>query len=118
VRKNAKPNDLIIDFDDIRQVVGGKRYDDNEDTLRKAYRYRAKLLHSLSLRDEAEAWLVVMAPSQAERQAWVKALGKVQLHVIATPIEECKRRVANDPARDGYRDRLYQAIDRYFAKNS
>lgn len=115
VKQNAKPNDLIIDFDDIRKLVGGSRYDNNPMTLRKAYGYRDFLLHSLAHRRHGEAWLVVMAPTQEERRAWTKALAKVEIHEINTDAEECKRRICDDPDREGQRERLYQAVDVYFA---
>ena len=65
-----------------------------------------------------EAWLVVMAPTQAERDAWCKALGRdnTRIHVIPTGAYECKRRIEQDNTREGHRARLYLEVDRWFAK--
>jgi predicted kinase len=115
-RKHAGPLDIIIDFDDIRESIGAKRYDPNPALLKAAFKQRDRLLHSLGHRAEGEAWLVVMAPTHAERKAWCKALGQVTIHHMEVSAWECKERIMNDKTRAGHERRLYLEVDKYFAK--
>jgi 5-methylcytosine-specific restriction enzyme A len=115
-RKHASPLDVLIDFDDIRETVGGKRYDQNPTVLKKAFEYRDRLLHTLHTRAQGEAWLVVMAPTQQERKAWCKALGDVVVHDMGVGAWLCKDRIDNDSTWVGQRERLYLEVDKYFLK--
>jgi hypothetical protein len=119
VRKHAKPGDWIIDFDDIREAIGASRYSDNPRDIKGALSHRDQMLRALSLGTRGtEAWLVVMAPTRAERDAWCTALGKdkASIHVIPTGTYECKRRIEMDNTREGHRARLFVEVDRWFAK--
>lgn len=113
-RAHAKPGDTIIDMDDIKAGLGFHRYTDNPKELRLARHDRAMRLHALAYRAEGEAWLVIMAPTDHERQQWHRALGGVTVHAMDTAPGECKRRIRADPEREGHRQRLLSAVDEYF----
>lgn len=108
--------DIVIDLDEIKERLGYSRYADDPQVWRRAYEERARMLHRLASRPAGRAWLVVTAAQEAERRAWVAALGNVTVHAIETPAEECKRRIRADPARKGHEDKLCAAVDRYFRK--
>lgn len=113
VRAHARPGDVVIDFDDIRQRLGMKRYSSEPRDLRRAFAERDRMIEALAGRHSGEAWLVVMAPTDAERSAWVKALGTVTVVAIDTDAEECKRRIRADATRQGSVDALIRAVDDY-----
>ena len=74
VRKHAKPCDVIIDFDDIRQALGYSRYGQDPLEIKGALLHRDRALRALSMgAPGTEAWLVVMAPTRAERIAWCQS---------------------------------------------
>lgn len=116
IREHAAAGDLIVDFDNIRQSIGATRYDDNPHTLRQVFRIRDEMLRSLCRRNEGEAWLAIMAPTDGERRAWCRALGRATIHSIDTPPDECKRRIDMDPTREGARPALHRAVDDYFKR--
>lgn len=116
VRANAQPGDTIIDFDDIRERLGVHRYDESRSVIARTFRERDRMLHELATKFTGEAWFIVMAPTDREREAWKQALGKVTIHSIDTDKAECKRRILADPTRKGAEAKLLQAIDRYFGR--
>lgn len=116
VRERASADDLVIDFDDIRERLGFARYDSRPDTLKRAFAERDRLIATLEHRRTGVAWLIATAPTDAERSAWVKALGKVTVHDMQTTASECKRRIINDPTRQGAVEHLLRQVDAYFAK--
>ncbi|MCV3209616.1 ATP-binding protein [Mesorhizobium sp. YC-39] len=116
VHGEAGPDDLVIDLDDIRQRLGLARYDSRPDALKRALAERDRLIATLEHRRKGVAWLIAMAPTDAERAAWVKALGKVTVHDMLTDAHECKDRIINDPTREGAIDHLLQQVDAYFAR--
>jgi AAA domain/HNH endonuclease len=115
VRNHAKENDIIIDFDDIRERICGDRYSQDQSVMRQAYRHRDVMIHRLAIADHGQAWLIVMAPTQMEQRAWKDALGNVIVHVINATATECKQRISNDPNRIKHINELHSAVDRYFA---
>lgn len=74
------------------------------------------MLRSLADKSEGEAWFTVMAPSKAERAAWLRALVNAKVHQMVCSPEECKRRIFLDTTRAGYEDDLCRAVDLYFRK--
>jgi hypothetical protein len=116
-RDHARPEDTIIDFDDIRQDIGASRYDNDPNILKRVFKRRDELIRSLADRRIGAAWLVVMAPTTAERNAWARALGNTTIHYINATPDECKQRIAADPMREGAIDRLCDAVDLYFRNN-
>lgn len=117
VRDRARPGDIIIDFDDIRERVGSSRYDNTRSTLRAAFMERARMIRNLADQCEGEAWLIVMAPTHDERMAWKQALHNVVIHQINSDRVECERRVREDVARRGEVERLIVAIENYYARH-
>lgn len=110
-RTQARPGDLIIDFDIIRRSVGGTKWDDRQDIVRAAFVRRDEMLHSLAKRTEGCCWFIVMAPSEDERRRWVEALGSMATVVIMdTPAGECIRRIGCDPERAPVAARQIEAV--------
>lgn len=79
VRKHAAESDLVIDLDDILARIhpGYRPYCSPIDSLQfnQAIRVRNALLGSLSKKPARDAWFIVGAPTVAERDWWVGALG-------------------------------------------
>ena len=113
-RERARPGDLVIDFDDCLEAVGGVRWDRRQALRKRAMARRDRLIRSLSTRADGVAFLIVMAPTAAERAAWIEALGRGDTRVIATPADECRRRILTDPARADAREELLAAVDRWW----
>lgn len=115
-RQHAKPGDLIIDFDIIRRAVGGTKWDDRPEIIRAAFTRRAEMLHSLSSRSEGQCWLIVMAPTQRERDTWREALGhKAQVIVLGTPEATCIERITRDPERKPVAAKQVEAVRTWWA---
>ncbi|MGF7161273.1 putative kinase [Rhodoligotrophos appendicifer] len=115
VRQHAQAADYVIDFDDIRERLGLGRYGGQD--LGFAYAERDRMIRSLEHRHHGECWLIVMAPTDAERRAWMRALGRVTVHTIDTDEDECLRRIMADPMRQGYLPPLVAAVAKYFEEN-
>lgn len=95
VEQHAKPGDTIIDLDAI-----AKRLDPDYlpwtgalqgSLLNQAIRARNAILGSLSRATHGNAWLIVSAPTQAERDWWQAKLGGACALMDPGP-PECKRR--------------------------
>ena len=115
VRKTKKEGDFVIDFDDIREGLCGERYSSDPDVLEDTFAARTAMLRSLANRTTGQAWFIVGAPSQQERAAWLKVLGKkAKLHVMGTSRDECRRRIEADPQRKQYKDALLAKVDAWF----
>lgn len=95
-RANSKAGDVIIDMDVIRKSLGFGRDDVSASGLAAAFAIRDELLWSLARRAGCEAWLIVSAPTEGERRAWAKALGKVKFHNMLASEAECRRRIVNE----------------------
>ena len=99
IRQHAQPGDTIIDFDECRKKVGGRKWDTRKDIWRKAFALRDQLIHDLHNKTDGTAYLIVTAAKHEERQAWRRVLGNVNIIVINTPAAECIRRIKEDPDR-------------------
>jgi 5-methylcytosine-specific restriction protein A len=117
VQEHRKQGDLVIDFDDIRESICGDRYTDDPVVVEQTFVRRASLIRSLADRRMGVAWLVVVAASTDERAAWVRALGKVQVHVMSTSADLCKQRIMSDPRRKGHEDMFCQRVDAFYRSN-
>lgn len=96
VQRHAGIGDVVIDIDAIRATLhpGFQPWADGDTDstlLNKAIRVRNALLGGLKRRTEGRAWLIVSAPSQAERDWWARKLGGT-IVLLGTSINECKRR--------------------------
>jgi 5-methylcytosine-specific restriction protein A len=117
VKANAKPGDVVIDYDDIRQAISGNRYDTNSWVRHRAFQYRDKLIHALHTKCDCAAWLVVMAPTEDERTAWVSALGALcVIHAFDVDASTCKQRIRGDTTRHVYAEALCCAVDAYYVQ--
>lgn len=117
VKAHAKPEDIVVDFDEIRQKVGGIKWDRDPEITRKAFAYRRRIITGLKDKRRGVCWLIVTAPSERERQRWCEALGNVTVHIMPTSEQECIRRVRTAPERAHAADRQIEAIKRWFRLN-
>jgi hypothetical protein len=115
VQANAGKDDIVIDFDAIRHKVGGVKWDQDEAVNAKAFAYRRKVIKGLASKRWGVAWLIVMAPSKAERKAWAKALGWVTEIIINPGKERCLEQMTGDPDRKDTEALQRKAIDEWFA---
>lgn len=119
VKARAASDDLVIDLDVYRVRVGGKAWENDPEVLRRAYALRDADIRSLAERSGGVAWLIAMAPTRKERQQWAEALGAhLTVVMLATPAEECVRRVARDPERQGAAQIMVEAIGRWWADHA
>uniref|UniRef100_UPI002AFDE9F8 ATP-binding protein n=1 Tax=Hoeflea sp. TaxID=1940281 RepID=UPI002AFDE9F8 len=118
VRKHMRAGDTVIDFDDIRQRLGFKRYEGGQVALRAAFVERDKMIRRLARMVRGRAWLVIMAPTDAERKAWVKALGDVEVVEMDASADVCRERIKADTTRRGAVPQLLKAVDVWFSARS
>lgn len=110
VRNHAGPNDVVIDLDVIRsRLSGGRIHQLNSSWTAASLDERNRILRSLaSDRVHERAWFIVAAPDGRDRDLWKQKLGNARIVLIATPLDECIRRIRNDPTRAGQFDRMEQ----------
>jgi len=100
IRDNASPGDLIIDFDVYLNALGAGRWTKDRAAVKAAFALRNKDLLSLAHRRTGKAWVIKTAPSKAERDAWLEALGpRATLKVMDTSAEICIERIKAAPDR-------------------
>jgi hypothetical protein len=101
VNAHRKLGDTVISLDECKLKVGGRMWDTDRRIWRRALAYRDALLRTLAIQAHGHAYVVVGAPTQAERDAWCAALGVPadRVVVLDTPADECIRRLHADPAR-------------------
>jgi hypothetical protein len=119
VKARAKCFDTVIDLDECKLAVGGKAWDGDKGIIKKALRHRDQLLHALHHKHahRGRAYVIVGAPTMAERVAWMKALGiphtpsvegsgvtpspspHGEVVVLNVPAETCIARLKADPER-------------------
>jgi len=114
VRANAKEQDVVIDFDVYRKRIGGTKWDNRPSIVQEAFRLRADDIKLLSERCDGKAYLIVMAPTREERDAWVSALGKTTVKIIAPPLDVCIERARTDPRRADVKSMQAPAIRKWF----
>lgn len=94
VRDTAKPGDTVIDLDDISKAIDPsfKQWRGRDTALLVAsLRVRNDMLGRLDRKRAGKAWLIVSAPTKAERQWWQAKLGgKVTL--LNPGYSECVKR--------------------------
>jgi HNH endonuclease/AAA domain len=95
IQQRRKPEDILICVDTILQslIPGHTHWHGNppKQVFNKAIRIRNRLLASLADRRMGEAWFIVSAPTQQERQWWQGKLGGEIVH-LQPSADECKRR--------------------------
>lgn len=94
VRDHAKPGDTVIDLDDISLSIDPtfKQWRGrSDDLLARSLRARNEILGQLDRKQTGKAWLIVSAPTKAERKWWQDKLGgKVTL--LNPGYSECMKR--------------------------
>lgn len=104
VRNHAGPNDIIIDFDEIRAKLSGRGVHDQDDRWTDAtLQERNRILRSLADdRMHHHAWFIVGAPTHEERALWQRKLN-ADVVLLDTPLEVCIQRINDDPTRVKHR---------------
>ncbi len=72
------------------------------------------MLRGLKDKRKGRCWLIVMAPTRAERDAWAGALGNVTVHIMDTSRAVCVERVKADPDRQRQAALMVREIDGWF----
>ncbi len=101
VKANAKPNDIIIDLDEIMSKLSGLPiYQANHDEwIIKSLKERNRILDSLSTVDKSiTAWVIVSA-SGFQWQWWRINLRAPKIHSCWCPMEVCISKIKNDRRR-------------------
>ncbi len=114
VASHAKPGDVVIDFDVIRRKVGGVKWDQDAAVNRRAFAYRDRVINGLKDKRKGRCWLIVMAPTEKERETWGKALGSVTVHIMETTRIACVQRVRADADRQQHSALMIREIDKWF----
>jgi 5-methylcytosine-specific restriction protein A len=115
VREHVADGDTVIDFDAIRKIVGGQKWDQDPRINAKAFAYRDKMIMGLADKRRGRAWLIAMAPAQDERRAWVQALGNVTEVIVLPSKAQCLAQLDGDPERAVTARLQRKAIDRWYA---
>ena len=114
VRANSQEEDIAIDLDVYRERIGGAKWDNNPAIVKEAFRLRANDIKSLHERSTGRAYLIVLAPTKAERDAWSDALGKTTVKIIAPPQDVCISRAKSDRRRASVLSMQAPAIRKWF----
>jgi hypothetical protein len=117
IKANAQPGDTVIDFDIYRKQLGGAKWDTRPDIIRGAFKLRNAAIDSLHSKTSGTCYLIVTAPTKAERDEWTKALGDVTIHLIRTPQVVCIERIRANPERQDAATRQIQAVIDWWAAN-
>lgn len=115
VRSHAQDGDTVIDFDAIRKIVGGAKWDQDKAINAKAFAYRDSMICGLKDKRSGTAWLIVMAPTKAERKAWTQALVAVTEIILIPPKDQCLSQMHGDPDRAATVSLQQGAITRWYA---
>ena len=99
IGQHASATDTVIDFDVYLKQIGAEKWTTDKDAVKAAFRIRDAHLRSLSSAKEGHAWIIAMAPTKGERQAWGKALGQVNVVMLDVPADVCIARLSNDADR-------------------
>ncbi len=104
VNDHAEPGDLIIDFDPLYVVLSNQpMYTKPQDILPFVVEARAAVIERLRTRSNVRhAWLITMSLRKQERQTY-EADG-ADVVTLATPADECLRRIAAAPGRENWPD--------------
>ena len=99
VEKHKSDRDIVIDMDDIKVSVGGKRWDTCPDVFDLAIVERDRLLRSLHASTAPHAWVIHTGERPQARSEWARRLGCASIVVINTPANLCISRIKADVRR-------------------
>jgi len=125
VRQHANQGDLIICFDALARDVLGRngaqraRVNITPDQISDVLRVRNEMLGDLMRAGArarwSKAWLILTEPNAVDRQWWADTLG-ADIVVLATPANECRRRIAVDSAAGDDRGQsIARTVDQWWA---
>jgi 5-methylcytosine-specific restriction protein A len=116
VNEHKKAGDIVVCLDECKVRVGGRPWDTEKVTLRRALAHRDRMLRSLSKRTTGRAFVIIGAPTIEERNAWRDALGDLaQLVLLPVPADICIARLRSDPQRAHALPQLIDAVRRWRA---
>lgn len=115
VGDQAQAGDVIIDFDLCLQAVGGRAWDTDRATVQAAFKLRNEQIRSLADARRGRAWLIVGAPSAAERKEWARQLLRVELVILNVDPGICKARILADPNRQHAAQKMCAAVDDWWS---
>lgn len=117
IAQHAQPGDMVIDFDQYLQRIGGVKWDTDQSKVRLAFNLRDADIRSLQYRETGTAWLIAMAPTAKERAAWAEALGRnLSIVMLDTPEAECIARVEADSTRKQASETMQKVIRQWWAE--
>jgi hypothetical protein len=115
VRAHAGRGDTVIDLDSIKVRVGGRAWDSSPVVTSKAMAYRDRMIRGLADKRAGKAFLIVGAPTIAERKAWAAALGRVSVTLLGTDEAACIARIEASAERSHAAENLKRAVREWFA---
>lgn len=86
VKENAKPGDVYIDLDLIRESLPPSAQ------FHEVLAKRNQLLNALA-DTPRRAWFIVSSPINSERDWWARKLGTTDVRLLDTPIDVCIERI-------------------------
>lgn len=99
VKEHAKPNDVVLDLDEMIADIGGKPiYKGNKQDFALAVRKRNSLLLQMSKHNQS-GYLILTGSTPAQRRWWASKLQPSSVHIMETSKEECIERIMNDERR-------------------
>ena len=115
VKDRASFGDTIIDLNDCKVLAGGKRWDSDPSIRARALYLRDQMLHGLYAKKTGRAFVIIGAPTAAERHAWQTALGvrADDVVILAVPAAVCIARLRTDPERSHAEGDLIAAVGRW-----
>lgn len=116
VTEHAKPDDLIIDLDEIgSSQQNTSRHNWSRTGLKEAITRRNNLLRLLSQPSDTHAWFIISAASAADRKWWANQLKPQEMITLDTPQAECLERLKHDPERPllSTQDAIYKWFEKY-----
>ncbi len=118
IDQHAGAGDLVICMDTIMQRMSKLPVHQTPAyLLPKALECRNTMLRRLAKDTQHDAaWFIISSPSPRERELWASRLGG-KLVVMDTPAIECVRRINADPTREGQRERMIEAVVRWWEAN-
>lgn len=113
-QEHSIDGDTIVDLDDFKESVGGKRWDTSFTITKAAMRRRDAMLASLHKRQSGSVFVIISGRTHDERDQWSKALGGADIVVLDTSMAECIRRVRADKDRSHAVKQLIDSIVKWF----
>lgn len=109
VREHAKPGDIIIDLDEINQELTGRHgHQRIKADIGPALWTRNRRLAQLAEMRTGQAWFIVGAPTERERQWWKDALGAIDIVLLDPGMDVIRQRIGNNLRRVTVAEQWYR----------